>query len=164
MLDAQTLKTKLQEIAADDYKPPTGPELYPLVLAMGEHTGDLDPELRDDLIYTILATWINRDVFDAKELKEILQVALNNDHLFLGLGETESDAVFTRAFSILIVAPILEAHRRRPFLPDDELLVIKHKVLRYLAAEKDLRGYVAGKGWAHAVAHTADVLDRAGAV
>ena len=29
---------------------------------------------------------------------------------------------------------------------------------RYLTAEKDTRGFVAGAGWVHAAAHTADVL------
>ncbi len=160
MLDEQALKERLQEIVADDYKAPTRPERYPLVLAMGVHTGSLDPELRDDLIYMTLATWIERDVFEPKDLIEILQVSLNEQHLFYGLGEKESDSVFTRTFSMLIVAAILIAHRCRPFLPENELQVIKHKLLRYLEGEKDLRGYVPVKGWAHAVAHTADALDK----
>jgi hypothetical protein len=33
------------------------------------------------------------------------------------------------------------------------------KITNYLRLEKDLRGYVRGKGWAHAVAHTSDALD-----
>ena len=159
MLDEQALKQRLQAIASDNYKAPTRPELYPLVLAMGTYTGSLDPELRDDLIYTTMATWIARDVFEAKKLNEILMVSLNEQHLFLGLGEMESDTVFTRTFSMLIVAAILNAHRRRPFLPGSELQVIKHKLLRYLDGERDLRGYVPVKGWAHSIAHAADALD-----
>lgn len=159
MIDEQALKERLREIAADNYKAPTRPELYPLMLAMGTHTGSIDPELRDDLIYMTLATWIERDVFEAEDLNEIVQVALNEKHLFYGLGEKESDTVFTRSFSMLIVAAVLHAHRRRPFLPDNELQVIKRKILRYLQGERDLRGYVPVKGWAHAVAHTADALE-----
>jgi hypothetical protein len=159
MLDEQTLKERLREIAADNYKAPTRPELYPLVLAMGIYTGSPDPELRDDLIYTTMATWIERDVFEPKDLQEILMVSLNEQHLFHGLGEKETDTVFTRTFSMLIVAAVLNAHRRHPFLPDSEIRVIKSKILRYLAGEKDLRGYVPVKGWAHAVAHTADALE-----
>jgi hypothetical protein len=159
MLDEQALKQRLQAIASDNYKAPTRPELYPLILAMGIHTGSLDPELRDDLIYTTMATWIARDVFEAKDLKEILIVSLNEQHLFLGLGERESDTVFTRTFSMLIVAAVLNAHRRHPFLPHNELQVIKHKLLRYLDGEKDLRGYIPVKGWAHSAAHAADALD-----
>lgn len=159
MIDEEALKLRLREIAADDYRAPTRPELYPLILAMGTHTGAVDAELRDDLIYTTMATWIARGVFEPPDLQEILQVVLNEQHLFHGLGEKGSDTVFMRSFSMLIVAAILSAHRRHPFLPESELHVIKQKLLRYLAGEKDLRGYVPVKGWAHAVAHAADALD-----
>jgi hypothetical protein len=159
MLDEQALKQRLQEIVADDYKAPSRPEIYPLVLAMGTYIGSVDPELRDDLIYMTLAIWIERDIFEAQDLNEILKVVLNSQHLFLGLGEQDTDTVFTRTFSMMIVAAILIAHRRRPFLPDSELQVVKSKVLRYLDGEKDLRGYVPVKGWAHAIAHAADTLD-----
>jgi hypothetical protein len=159
MLDERALKQRLQTIASDNYKVPTRPELYPLVLAMGTYTGSLDPELRDDLIYMTMATWIERNVFESKDLQEILMVSLNEQHLFLGLGERESDTVFTRTFSMLIIAAVLDAHRRHPFLPASELQVIKHKLLRYLDGEKDLRGYVPVKGWAHSIAHAADALD-----
>lgn len=158
MLDEQTLKERLREIAGDNYKAPTRPELYPLVLAMGTYTGTLDPELRDDLIYMTMTTWIERDVFEPKDLNEILMVSLNEQHLFYGLGEKDTDSVFTRTFSMLIVAAVLAAHRRHPFLPDSELQVIKSKILRYLDSEKDLRGYIPVKGWAHAAAHAADAL------
>jgi len=149
----------LQEIVADDYEAPSWPEIVPLVLVMGTYIGSVDPELRDDLIYMTLATWIDRDIFEAQELNEILKVVLNTQHLFRGLGEQGTDTVFTRSFSMLIVASILNAHRRHSFLPDNELQVIKSKLLRYLKGEKDLRGYVPVKGWAHAMAHAADTLD-----
>ncbi|MDX1413130.1 MAG: DUF2785 domain-containing protein [Candidatus Promineifilaceae bacterium] len=159
MIHEGELKRRLQEIANKDFEVPPRPERYPLLLAMGTYIGSPDPELRDDLIYTTLATWIWRDVFKPRELIEILQVVLNKQHLFWGLGDIESDTVFTRSFSMLIVASILNAHVRHPFLPDEELIVIQSKILRYINNEKDLRGYVPGKGWAHAVAHTADALE-----
>ncbi|NCF68860.1 MAG: DUF2785 domain-containing protein [Chloroflexi bacterium] len=62
----------------------------------------------------------------------------------MGSGESGADTVFTRTFSMLIVASVLNAHRRHPSLPDSELQVIKSKILRYLKGEKDLRGYVPG--------------------
>ena len=36
MLDEQALKQRLQEIVVDDYKAPSRPELYPLLLAMNQ--------------------------------------------------------------------------------------------------------------------------------
>ncbi|UCC50760.1 MAG: DUF2785 domain-containing protein, partial [Anaerolineaceae bacterium] len=112
MLDEQALKQRLQEIVANDYQAPSGPEIYPLILAMGTYIGSVDPEFRDDLIYMTLATWIDRDIFEAQDLIEILKVVLNTQHLFWGLGESGTDTVFTRTFSMLIVASVLNAHRR----------------------------------------------------
>ena len=98
-------------------------------------------------------------MFSTKELMEILKVVLNDQHLFWGIGEQGTDTVFTRTFSLLGVALMLEVHNSNPFIPDAELLVIKQKMLRYLQNERDFRGYVPDKGWAHAAAHAADVLD-----
>lgn len=36
---------------------------------------------------------------------------------------------------------------------------IQQNIIRYLDSEQDRRGYVKHKGWAHAVAHAADVID-----
>ena len=34
-----------------------------------------------------------------------------------------------------------------------------NKVIHYMMEEKDTRGFIEGKGWAHAVAHGVDALD-----
>lgn len=83
---------------------------------------------------------------------------MNEQHLFLDLGEKRGDSVFTRTFSMLAIASVIRAHRRHPFLPENELAVVKRKVLRYIDGEKDYRGFVPEKGWAHAAAHAADTL------
>jgi hypothetical protein len=36
---------------------------------------------------------------------------------------------------------------------------MKETLMRYIDLEKDLRGYVAGKGWTHSVAHVADTFE-----
>jgi hypothetical protein len=45
-----------------------------------------------------------------------------------------------------------------PFLTGDEFQRIKAAAIHYFEAERDLRGFVPAKGWAHSVAHTADLL------
>ncbi len=112
MLDEQALKQRLQEIVANDFNAPSRPELYALVLAMGTFIGSVDAELHDELVYMTLAIWTERDVFEAQDLNEILKVVLNSQHLFLGLGEQDTDTVFTRTFSMLIVAAVHSALAR----------------------------------------------------
>lgn len=67
--------------------------------------------------------------------------------------------MFTRTFSLLLLPLILAVHRETPFLPPEEIQQVKERVLAYLPLEQDRRGYVPEKGWAHAAAHCADVLD-----
>lgn len=162
-LSEQALKERLLPLAVDNFKLPEGGDVYQRVLEMLPHVGSVDSELRDDLIYTGLATWIldENELFTEEQYKEILAAALDDMHLFYRLGEKETDSVFTRTFSMLLLPLLLIAHRRRPFLSHDELLHVKEQVIIYLAGEEDFRGYVAedDKGWAHAIAHAADALD-----
>ncbi|MCB8951236.1 MAG: DUF2785 domain-containing protein [Ardenticatenales bacterium] len=127
---------------------------------MMDHIGSPDKQLRDDLIYTAFATWIlENHLFDSDQLHQLLMIALDDQHIFYFIGETNTDSIFTRSFSVLLLPLILIAHRQKPFLPKSEITRIKERLLQYLFAEKDLRGYVEGKGWAHAVAHVGDVFD-----
>ncbi len=125
---------------------------------MAAHIGSPDPELRDDLIYDIFAHWIEADLLDAGQLKQLLDVSLDGSHLFYRIGESGTDSVFTRTFSALVIALIVDAHRRHAFLTSGELHRVKDEIEDYLCRERDVRGYVDGKGWAHAVAHAADML------
>lgn len=162
-LSEQALKDQLITLADNEFKLPEKVDPFSRVLEMMPHIGSVDNELRDDLIYTCLATWMlgEDEWFTEDQYKTLLAIALDEDHLFYRVGEKETDSIFTRTFSMLLLPLILIAHRRRPFLSRDELLHVKERVFTYLAQEQDLRGYVEedGKGWAHALAHAADALD-----
>jgi hypothetical protein len=80
------------------------------------------------------------------------------ENLTRGIGENGTDTVFLRTFSTLVLAELVHCDNKRPYLTQDEVLNVLEKALTYLSAEKDSRGYVQGKGWAHALAHTADLL------
>jgi hypothetical protein len=67
--------------------------------------------------------------------------------------------VFMRAFSSLVVALVVAQHRAHPFLTAQAVGETHRAMVAYLSRERDLRGWVPGKGWAHAVAHAADALD-----
>jgi hypothetical protein len=160
MLTELELKKRLREIAGAGYAIPDPAEHERLLEAMSAYIGVPDAELRDDLIYVTLARWTLDGRLSEAQLEELLSTALDDAHLFYKLDEADSDSVFTRSFSMLLLALIVYAHRQNAFLSKAEILGIKDKVLEYVRREKDRRGYLGElKGWAHAVAHTADVLD-----
>src|SRR5512139_3207335 len=153
------LKQQLQTSAARDYLLPDGVDYWRVTQDMLVHIGSLDPELRDDLIYTTFVKWARADRYTTDQYRALLAAALDERHLFFHLGERDTEAVFTRTFSALLgVFPIYH-HRQQPFLTPAEVRGALDKVLDYFEHENDLRGYVEIKGWAHAVAHTADLLD-----
>ena len=115
------------------------------------------PDLRDDVAFSILATWIGREgAYTNDELRAIGQQMAHN--LTLGMGEQGSDTVFRRSFSALVLGFVIKYDNAHPFLEPAEVQSYLDQALEYLAHERDLRGYVAEKGWAHSAAHTADLL------
>jgi len=67
--------------------------------------------------------------------------------------------VFTRSFAVLIIAALVEVDSKRRILPEPLVREAANSVMDYAKRERDHRGYVDDKGWAHSVAHTADALD-----
>jgi hypothetical protein len=78
--------------------------------------------------------------------------------LTVGLGEDGTDSVFRRSLSARVLAGCVSRSTARDVLPDDVVLRWGDRVAGWLVRERDLRGFVPGRGWAHAVAHGADAL------
>ena len=143
-------------IQNNDCKVPKGHTTKSLTPELLSYLGSTDPELRDELAYAILVEWVERDLYTPDDLRRM--VAGLSANLEIGIGETETDSVFLRAFSILALALIVYYDNKKSFLKSEEVETIFDKGIQYLVAEKDPRGYVPVKGWAHALAHTADLL------
>ena len=121
-----------------------------------DYLGSPDPEFRDEIAFTILEEWIHRGYYTEGDMRALISRLAQN--LREGLGETNSDSVFLRSFSSLVLAELVYEDAKRQYLQDAEVIRLLEQVLAYFPAERDLRGYVTNKGWAHAVAHGADVL------
>jgi hypothetical protein len=133
------LRERLLETKRAGFAVPDGVVLRDLTLDMMRNIGSTDPELRDDLIHATLSKWIIRGVFDHALLEELLEINLDEDHLFFRIGEKEDDPVFRRSFCALNVAALIYRHRQSPFLADDRLKHVKERFIEYYSREKDLR-------------------------
>ncbi|MCC5892610.1 DUF2785 domain-containing protein [Exiguobacterium sp.] len=130
-----------------------------VIQSMLHHIGSTDPELRDQLIYTLFYRFIIEDEqLTSEQLADMFHTTLKY-HLFHGIGEAGTDTVFTRSFSTLLIALILGQDRQQRFLSETDIDMLKAKLLAYLDCEIDTRGYVTGKGWAHSIAHVADAFE-----
>ncbi|MBN2899882.1 MAG: DUF2785 domain-containing protein [Clostridia bacterium] len=153
------LKMQLASIAANNYELPSDINVCEVLEAMLENIGSLDAELRDHLIYATLSRWIERNQLEKELLSEIMTVVTDDEHLFYKIDIKDVTSVFTRSFSVLIVAALVYYHRQHGLFNVEEIKAIYEKVCRYFREEMDLRGYVDVQGWAHSAAHTADAID-----
>lgn len=120
--------------------------------------GNTDPELRDRLIYSLFVRWMDENRLSKDYLKKMLSICLDEKHLFYRMNEKIQEAVFTRSFSALLIECILEVNLEDEFISNKEVEHVLEKMLLYYSSEKDYRGYTGDMGWAHAMAHGADVF------
>lgn len=144
-----------KQVHDDDFAVPTDRPLADLTAELTRLLGDADPDLRDGLALPALATWVDRGVYDdlLRGLGDGMAAGLR-----VGLGETATDTVFRRSFSVLVLGECIRRDNQRPLVPGGTVLDWGDRIATWILRERDLRGYVAGKGWAHAVAHGADAL------
>ena len=147
-------------VVADGHKVPDDPPLADLTAELTTMLGSTDPAVRDGIAFATLATWVSEGVYDGllEGLGDGMTVGLR-----VGIGEDGTDTVFRRSFSALVLTVCLDravspATREEAGVSDDAVLRWGDRLAGWFVRERDLRGYVPGQGWAHALAHGADAL------
>jgi len=142
-------------VLAGDREVPGDRELGELTVELAQMLGDTDPRLRHRIAGEVLSTWVQRGVYDN------LLAGLGDglcEGLRVGLGDVGNDTVFRRSFSALVLGAAIERDNAAHLLHPDVVRRWADRGLHWFVAERDLRGHVAGKGAAHAVAHGADLV------
>jgi len=144
-------------IAEHHYDVPNGESASALAHGLSSLLASPDPELRDDLGYSILARWIGRpNILQPDDLRTLADEWAAN--LKDGIGESGTNSVLKRSFSALCLSLLAEREAKIPFLGASRYHQLVADAITYLQAEPDLRGYDAKLGWIHATAHTSDLL------
>lgn len=147
-----------QAIRDADFTVPDGYTVTELTGELVGYLGSPNQELRETFAYAILSYWIERGEYSSKQLRDLTMHMLSN--LNVGLKEKDSDAVFLRSYSLLMLGEIVARDNHQNFLTESEVKNLLRWTLEYLLVERDLRGYVKRKGWATCVGHAADLLRR----
>ncbi|MCY7386977.1 MAG: DUF2785 domain-containing protein [Burkholderiales bacterium] len=144
-------------VIAQQYQVPVNMDAAGLAMELASLVSATDPEWRDTFGYEILANWIHRSgklsIYDLDTLRKSFVA-----HAMTNLGESGTDSVFTRSFALLNLKELAAADLKTPFLTQASFDGLFDLAEKSLADEKDLRGFVPDKGWAHATAHGADLL------
>jgi hypothetical protein len=144
-----------QQVVADGLRVPDDRPLDDMTAELTAMLGSTNPRLRDGIAYPTLTSWISRGVYDD------LLCGLGDGMtagLVVGIGESGTDTVFRRAFSVRALAECISRNNKVDRLPSDKILEWGDRLSAWIVREQDLRGYVPTKGWAHAVAHGADAI------
>jgi hypothetical protein len=147
--------TYWQDVMAADYAVPRDRALTDLTEELVRGLASTNPQVRDALAYPTLATWLERGVYDdlLPGFGDGLCAGLN-----YGLGEDGTDTVFRRSFTALTLAEVIHRDNAEFLVHDEVVMRWGDRLATWLLRERDLRGFVPGNGWAHAVAHGADAL------
>jgi hypothetical protein len=154
----------IQAIVDNEFAVPDGAELSQLMLDLEQHLASTDPVVRENSL-EVLWQWGLADRYTDEQLRHLGDRMVS--HLATDTDQRPPDAVFRRAFSALILGMVLildqryesgQVTGRAAFLDEETVLAWFATALEAFSREQDRRGFVPGKGWAHAIAHFADLL------
>lgn len=147
------VSTFWEQVRANGLRVPEDRPLADLTAELTTMLGDPDPASRDGIALPTLTAWIGEGVYD--DLLQGLGDGIAAG-LATGLGEDGTDSVFRRGLSAAVLAACVERENEEHLVPADTVVRWGDRVASWLVRERDLRGFVPGKGWARAVAHGAE--------
>lgn len=120
--------------------------------------GNQDSELRDGLIYGVLAHLFYDHQLSEEKLTYYLDKLMSDGFLFHDIENVQKFSVLTRSFSILQLAVLVYVHQRDTIIPKSSIENLHRAFLKYFIQETILTGYDLEVGWIHAIAHSADLF------
>lgn len=144
----------MNQIERQAYMHENGEQLIEMMIA---HIGSPEDEIRDKLNYRLFIELLAAQLFSSEQMAQMASTLKGDHYLFCSIGERNTDSVFTRSFSALWLSNLINADGQLRFLNEEEATGILDAASNYLTKEKDVRGFVGEKGWAHSIAHGADL-------
>ena len=132
------------------------PQVFEAVLATVGHE---KAQVRDQLNYRLFIQLLSEGAFSQTIIDEYVQRLSSIDGLLFNIEENETNAVFTRSFSALFLAAIVNADRQLNYLTPQQVELLTQNAIVLFSKEQDLRSYVSEQaGWAHSIAHVSELL------
>lgn len=143
----------LQQLKAQGWKLADDAQRQTLALALLPCLGDADPALRDGIAFEGLSAWLR-----GKQLTPATQLAIYQSQMAQLAVASPDAAGFAKPFAALVLSEVARADRLVPVLSPAERAALVATGADYLGQVTDYRGFTAGQGWRHAVAHAADLM------
>lgn len=131
-----------QHIQANQFAFPEGSSVEELVAELVDMLASSDPEIRDEIAFSALASWVDDGVVPDDQLRPLGDLMARR---------FQADQVQARSFASLVLNVIVGSRDVCEMRWVDAFE-------GWYATETDLRGHHDDLGWLHAVAHGADLL------
>lgn len=130
------------------------------VLQLIRHIGSPDPHVRDKGIYFLFNDLIQQHLLTDQQMNMVVRYLMSDTVLFAHILEPANDAIYQRAFAVLLLSVMLYADRAGyDFLSQDLINQTVDQLALYMVLETDTRGFINTNGWAHAFTHVGNLLD-----
>lgn len=146
--DGQSLDS-LKQLKALQFRTSDANDQKQLAMGLLDCLADPDPQLRDDLAYQALSTWLRANAFDADTLRAM------RDALYAQL-DGDDPAGFRKPYAALVLSEVARNDRIKPWMSDEERSAMVEKAASFLEGVSDYRAFDDKEGWRHGVAHGAD--------
>ena len=148
----------LKRIKENEYKFEDTVDKQQLTKTLIDNIGNQDSFVRDRLVYPALASLLYYDHLSEEQLIEFTKLLISDKCMKYDMPNYYELSVLTRSFSLLAIVIIVYKHHTNQFLPKDLFVELYSEFMDYFRNETDFRGYIEDIGWAHSVAHSADVF------
>jgi hypothetical protein len=144
---------RLRELKEHKFAIEDGKQRAALAVGLLDCLADPDPTLRDGIAFEAWSSWLRAGQID----EATRRVALQRLQEQLPAGADDPGG-FTSPFSALVLSEVARTDRVAPWMTAEEREALLLQATAYLSSVRDYRGFVAGEGWRHGVAHGADLL------
>ena len=157
-MNEHKFKELLRSVVDNNFQPPTSLSPREYLPNFYKFIGSTDSELREDLIFSVMANWIYKGIFTNEQIYKIADTLVQDDYILNGIGLEKDDSVFIRSNTALQLWALVVTQKKREFIPFNTIGMIFEKTLQLLEREVDYRVFVPGSGWANSISHAANIL------
>ncbi len=119
--------------------------------ALAACLGDPDPAVRDGFAYALWSEGLRGRHLGADKMRQVLG-------LLTAMARAPDDAAgFRKPFAVLALSEVARTDRIEAWMSDAERHALAETGAAYLRGVTDYRGFTAGEGWRHGVAHGSDL-------
>ncbi|MEK4418436.1 DUF2785 domain-containing protein [Bacillus sp. FSL K6-0268] len=157
-MDIHDLHLQLEELQQNDYLYLHTCNVKEITFTMMQHIGTIDAYTREMLIYPCFQYFIQHGLLESSQLEILLASCLSANYLYFEISPSQNDGIFTRSYTLALLALIIQYDTEHPFLPENQLVDALEKILQYFKLEKDYRVCIPNKGYTRHILHGSSAL------